>query len=197
MQLSHSIVLGAASMAVVWTGVLVCIDLPMAWRVLRPKALVWRNLLRRLEWRTQGLLLKLSFPLGLTMLLVSLNGNIPRYLLEHHHGEAELGVFAALAYLLVAGSTVVNALGQASSPRLAQYFSKSDPRGVKRLLYPLVGIGGLLGGLGVAVAILAGAPILHLLYGPEYAAFSEVLVLVMVGAGLSFVSSLIPAISSR
>ena len=41
------------------------------------------------------------------------------YFIERYWGKRELGIFAALAYLIVAGNTVVSALGQSASPRLA------------------------------------------------------------------------------
>ena len=72
---------------------------------------------------TQRRLIRLAFPLGLTAMLASLNTNIPRYLLENYFGEGMLGLFTAMAYLLVAGNAVVGALGQSASPRLAKYFA--------------------------------------------------------------------------
>src|SRR5690606_37973367 len=41
------------------------------------------------------LLLRSALPLGGTMMLVSLNGQIPRYFLEGSAGRAEPGIFAA------------------------------------------------------------------------------------------------------
>jgi O-antigen/teichoic acid export membrane protein len=41
-------------------------------------------------------------PLGVVAALVLLNTNIPRYFIERYLGEWELGIFAALAYIMVA-----------------------------------------------------------------------------------------------
>jgi O-antigen/teichoic acid export membrane protein len=53
----------------------------------------------------------------------------------------------------------------------------------------LAGFGAVLGAAGVVVAIVAGPQILALLYGPAYAAESDLLVWTMVTAGAGYVAS--------
>ena len=60
-----------------------------------------------------------ALPVGLVLMLISLSVNVPRYFISHHHGQRELGVYSAIANLMVAGTMVMTALGQAASPRLA------------------------------------------------------------------------------
>ncbi len=55
-------------------------------------------------------------------MMISFNFNIPRYFIAYYLGEAELGIFTAVSYIVHAGSLVMVALGQAVSPRLAKYF---------------------------------------------------------------------------
>jgi O-antigen/teichoic acid export membrane protein len=124
-----------------------------------------------------------------TLMLISLNTNIPRYFVERYLGEHELGIFAAMAYLMVVGTTVVGALGQSASPRLAKYYAAGNVQAFRGLLLKLVGIGAVLGAGGVLVALVAGREILTLLYGPEYARV-DVFVWVMVAAGIWYASSL-------
>ncbi len=123
------------------------------------------------------------------MMLISLNTNIPRYFIERYLGERELGVFAAIAYLMVAGNMVVSALGQSASPRLAKYYAAENSTAFRTLLLKLVGIGALLGGAAVLVALVAGREILTLLYQPEYAKQADLFVWLMVAAGIGYVSS--------
>jgi O-antigen/teichoic acid export membrane protein len=104
-------------------------------------------------------------------------------------GEYELGIFAAMAYLMVAGNTVAIALGQSTSPRLAKYYTVRNSLAFRTLLLKLVGIGGLLGGAGVLVAFVAGREILALLYRPEYAEHYNVFVMLMVAAGVNYVAT--------
>ena len=55
-----------------------------------------------------------ALPLTLAGLLISLNTNLPRYFIEIHLGEASLGIFSAMAYLIVAGGMLITSLGQAA-----------------------------------------------------------------------------------
>ena len=124
-------------------------------------------------------------------MLISLNANIPRYFIEHYRGERELGIFAALAYLMVAGNTVVGALGQSASPRLARYYAEG-------IAGPFVGccssssaLGAGIGAVGLLVALVAGREILTILYKPEYADHADLFAWLMVAAAVSYVASLL------
>ena len=147
------------------------------------------SLYPRWHVKTLNKLVWLSLPLGLVMMLIALNGNIPQYFIEHYWGEGELGVFAAIAYLMVAGNMVVNALGQSASPRLAKYYAAGNRRAFRSLLVKLVGIGAILGVGAILVALVAGREILTLLYSPEYAQQKDLFVWLMVAAGLGYISS--------
>lgn len=143
----------------------------------------------RWDLRTLARLAWLALPLGFVMMLISLNTNIPRYFLERYLGERELGIFAAMAYIVVAGTTVVSALGQSISPRLAKYYAHGNVGAYGRLLLKALGIGAVLGVVGVLVALLAGRPLLTLLYRPEFAGRVDVFVWIMLAAGLGYVAS--------
>lgn len=129
-----------------------------------------------------------AFPLGIVTLLISLNTNIPRYFIEGQLGTSALGIFAALAYLVVAGNMVIMALGQSASPRLARYYAAADYKAFRTLLLKLVGFGALIGVAAVVGALLLGRPAITLLYGAEYAR-QDLLVLLMIVAGLSYIAS--------
>jgi O-antigen/teichoic acid export membrane protein len=141
-----------------------------------------RGRMRRLAW--------LSLPLGVVTVLISLNTNIPRYFVEHYLGEAALGYFAALAYVMVAGYTVMNALGQSATPRLARYY-QSNRAAFKRLLAKMMLVAAAVGAAGILVAVLWGRPLLALLYRPDYAEYHGLFILLMVSAGLSYVGSML------
>lgn len=143
----------------------------------------------RWSLRTMAALAWLALPLGFAMMLISLNANIPRYVLERALGERELGIFAAMAYVVVGGTTVVGALGQSMSPRLAKYYACGDAGAYGRLLLKSLGIGAALGVAGVLVALFAGRPLLALLYRPEYAERADVFAWIMVAAGVGYVAS--------
>ncbi|GAB4180529.1 MAG: lipopolysaccharide biosynthesis protein [Coleofasciculaceae cyanobacterium] len=188
--LTGQVLWGVVGLAVAWSVVLVGFDIrsgalmlgsisnPIA-TALRPR---WQmKTLRKLVW--------IALPLGFVMMLLSLNTNIPNYLIERYLGERELGVFAAIAYLMVAGSMVVSALGESASPRLAKYYEAGNNAAFRTLLLKMVGISVLLGGAGVLVAAIGGRQLLTLIYRPEYAEHADLFVWLMVVAGIGYVSS--------
>jgi O-antigen/teichoic acid export membrane protein len=169
-------------LALSWLATLVAYDIPTGVRfgaacTLQARAAVL--------WRLAGL----ALPLGIVMMLISLNANIPRYLIEHELGTRELGVFAALSYVIVVGTTVVSAIGQSASPRLSKLYAAGDMGRFRGLLLKLVALGGALGVAGVALAAVAGGSLLRLLYTAEYAAHSDLLTALMGAAAVTYLVS--------
>lgn len=124
-------------------------------------------------------LARTAVPLGLVAMIGAYATNAPRYFVEHHGGERELGLFSAIANLMLVGSTLMTALGQAMLPRLSHAFLARDREALERLTRMLVGVAIALGLAGLAVALVAGKPVLGLVYTSEYAAHADLLVVVM------------------
>lgn len=139
------------------------------------------SVLRRLAW--------LALPLGFATMFISINALIPRYYIERYAGERELGIFAAMAYLIVVGEKVINAAGQSAFPRLGQYYSQRDTTAFRALLLKLMDLAALLAAGGICAALWFGRELLALLYRAEYAERADVLVWVMVAAGISYFAS--------
>ncbi len=138
-------------------------------------------------WRLTGF----ALPLGFVAALNSLNTNIPRYLTEQYLGERELGIFAALAYIMVSARLVSGALGNSASPRLSRFFAEGNRAEFNKLLFRLVLFGFSAGAIGVLASLVAGRWILSLLYTPEYAEYTTLFVWVMVATGLGYVTSIL------
>jgi O-antigen/teichoic acid export membrane protein len=147
-------------------------------------------LLPRWNPKTQASLLSTSITLGVIAMLVSLLPNIPRYFIQGSLGERALGIFTATAFLVSSGSLIVNAMGQSAFVRLAKHYGAGDVAGFNSLLLKLVGIAGALGLAGIGVAVLFGHMLLTLLYRPEYAEHTDVLIAMMVGGAVTYVSGL-------
>ena len=130
----------------------------------------------------QFAILRTALPLGIVLMLVTLNSNLPRYAIEHNFGTRGLGAFAAAASFLTAGNTVVNALGQSATPRLARHFAAGDSGGFRGLTLRLIAISAALGAAGIAGALLIGGPLLRIAYRAEFAQYNYLLVAVMVAA---------------
>lgn len=175
-----SLELALCGMAVSWLGVLVFYDLRWVRKLLGPSerlVLFHKDCLRRL--------LGLSLPLGLVYALIQLNINIPRYFLQHFRGAADLGIFASLAYPVVALNLVVYALGQSATTRLSRMYAQGDLRSFKSVIRKLVVVGSVCMGAAIPFTLWLGRPILTLLYRPEYAEDVGVLAILVAGAGLS------------
>lgn len=138
--------------------------------------------LARLAW--------MSAPAGGTQLLARLHTNLPRYVVQYFMGEFALGIYGAVSSLAVAGRTFIGALGQASAPRLVQYYVKGDRKAFIGLLANMsLGIGAL-GAVATLAMVVLGRPILHLLYHkPEITAAAPIAAWVMFAAALSYLDA--------
>jgi O-antigen/teichoic acid export membrane protein len=197
-HISGTVLGGTIGLVVAWALVLIFYDIPNGITILRAVsahqntaqiAHSTHRLQPRFNFSVLRNLVGISLPLGVVMMLISLNANIPRYFIEHHLGERELGIFSALSYLMVAGTIVVSALGQSASPRLAKYYAAGRSKDFQSLLFKLVVMGTVLGAASVSIAAIAGEQVLAILYRPEYAKHGYLFVLLMVAAGIGYIAS--------
>lgn len=128
----------------------------------------------------------LALPLGVSVSAGAVAVNMPRYFIQIYEGIAALGIFASLAYVLTVSSTIIGALAQAASPRLANLFETGNRASFKTTLGHLVAFGVGIGFVGVGATVLLGAPALRLIFGEEYSAHADVLVVLMVAAGAQY-----------
>jgi len=180
---TRSLVAGAAALAAVWLCLMLTYDLRSCHVLHRGRIIIHANMAVLVK------LALLALPLGIVMLLISLNTNIPRYLIEHYLGERDLGFFAAIAYIMVSGGTVVSALGQSAVPRLAKYYAAGDREAFVRLLCRLLLTGLLIGATGFAVVLVAGRSVLSALYTPDYARHATVFTMVAIASCVIYIAS--------
>lgn len=180
---TSNVAVGVAAMVLIWALSQAVFEWPCAFWVLGRRQLVdlmprWNlSTMRQLAWR--------ALPLGFVMMLSSLFVNIPRYMIERSFGEATLGIYSAIAYLIVAGGTINNALGQAASPRLARIYAQGDRHAFFQLLAKLMGAGLLVGGGGILASLVAGPELLALVYGTGYADYSDLLIWIMIASAVA------------
>lgn len=181
-RLTGSLVWGALVMAVAWLLVLLLYDLRLASTLIPTARPIW-------EPRALFDLAYLALPVGIATMLLSLNANIPRYYVERFLGETELGLYAAAAYVTVALGTVVNALGQSMSPRLARFYAEGEKDQFTKLLSQFLALGVGLGIGFAAVAALFGREILTLLYQPAYGSGADILLWLSIVTTVSIAAS--------
>jgi len=132
-------------------------------------------------------LTRIALPLAAVAVIDSLNVNVPRYMIQYHLGESGVGHFSAIAYAMVVGSTAINAIGHTVMPRLAGYYN-TNIKAYLKLLSKTVLMGTGLALAGIAVAVLFGEELLRILYTAEYAGFHNVLIWMMVAAGIWYIA---------
>ncbi|GGL98432.1 lipopolysaccharide biosynthesis protein [Deinococcus aerophilus] len=176
-----SVVWGTFGVAVAGGLVLAFYDLPRA-RRLTQGAAWWTR-------RVPAALPRLAWPLGAVVGLVSLGSALPRLFIERELGSGPLGVYSALAYVTVAGSVVIVALGTALTTRLSQLFAAGQRRAFVRLTLVLTAAAAAVGGALVLLAALAGEPLLRALYGPAYAGQNGVFLWLNLSGALSYLAS--------
>jgi len=197
--LTGSVFWAVIALAVSWLTVLVLYDMPNGAFILTstggesPDAGSRNGSDLRPRWKfdTLARLAMVSLPLGVVMLLGSLNANIPRYIIESRLGERELGFFTAMAYVIVAGTTVMNATWESASPKLAKHFADGDRGSFIRLILRLTALGTLMGAGGILIAAGAGRPVLSILYGPEYSQQLDVFLWLMIFAAVQYTGGIL------
>ena len=195
LTLGKSLLWGVIGLAAAWFLVLIFYDLPILRKMILPVVLSDlpgeknTGVLPKWDLRKIYQLGRVTLPLGIATSLISLNMNIPRYLLERNFGEHYLGIFAALAYPLTAGTIIINSLGQTATPRLAKFFKEKDVRRFTLLLLQLTGIGFIMGLIYIIAVRFFGQQLLSFIYKPEYAKYMNEFLWMSFAAGIEFTFS--------
>ena len=197
--LTKSLLWGVVGFSLAMAITFFCYDLPNGSRITKallargesPSGATTRSISLKPEWNVSTLvrLMWLSLPMGFVMLTISLNANIPRYMIDHYVGSYDLGVFASIAYLGFAGTMVVTAVGQSASPRLAKYHASGDTAAYCRLVWQLLGINAFIGIGIILLMALAGGPILGLLYGSDFVQYADLTVFLLLPVAVMYLAS--------
>jgi O-antigen/teichoic acid export membrane protein len=180
----RNLAISVAAMCGVWLAVLLLYDVPNVRALIGlhvPFLTFDRRELRRLAM--------LGLPLGWVATFATLSVNIPRYFLQHYLGLADQGIYASLAYLVVAINLVVAALSVSVTTRLARLFADGDHRQFVRLLTKLSMLGVLTAAVGVPLTFFVGRPLLTVLYRREYADHVGLLALFVGIAGVGTIGT--------
>ena len=189
--LTGNLALSLVANAVAWLLTVAFFDWPhLAVMIRQAGELTWKP---RWTRKTVRDLIWLAAPLGVVMMLLSLRNTIPRTFLERAFGEDQLGVFSAMAYLVIAGSTVILALSQSSLARLSRYYAEGQRDAFRSTIVKLLGFGVLIGLGGVLVAAVFGEFLLGILYSSEYARHNDVFVVIMIGGAVLYLGNLLGA----
>ncbi len=183
LYITHRLVFGVTAMMLVWLLLLAAYDSRAArFCALGDGRPVW-------DHRALSGLVRLAAPLGVTMMLISLNANLPRYFMQHYQGTRQLGLFSALATIQSAGMLVVMALGNAVLPRLARHYHNNDWRRFKQTFLFFLLIAGGLGAATLVPVLAAGDRLIGLVFGREYAGQNQTFIWLALAAAVSYLVS--------
>jgi len=193
---SHSALLALTGLLIAWVAVLILFDIPVARSILRSRDLKSYPINAQSKMfdvvLDRRLLTSLFFeaaPLGVVIFLLTIQVQIPRYVVAGFLHTRELGLFSAAAYITFIGSTLANALGAPACVRLAKYHATGERSAFLKLMKELILVAAALGTAGILVSTFAGARILALLYTDEYSRMAGVLTILCVGSALSYFAS--------
>jgi O-antigen/teichoic acid export membrane protein len=117
-----------------------------------------------------------------------LNASIPNFFIKSALGERDVGIFAALGFLVSVGNMAVVSLGQSAYTRLAKWYTTGNLALFSSLLGKLLAFGAAIGALGMIISELAGREILTILFRPEYAQRADLLPWLMAAGGVLFMA---------
>jgi O-antigen/teichoic acid export membrane protein len=188
---TRSVVWGIAGVAVARAIVLFGYDACERTHVLRrqPKWFLPNgDLAPRFNAGEQRQLLWRSLPLGIVVLLTTLNSSIPSFFIKHGIGERDLGIFSALGLTISVGNMAVISLGQSAFTRLSRAYASGNITAFGSLLVVLLTCGAGLGVCGMLISKFAGREILTLLFRPEYAERADLLPWIMAAGAVLFMA---------
>ncbi len=193
---SHSAPLALAGLVVGWASVFILFDIPAARILVRQRersactlGRIADTLRPVLDRRRLTPLCLEAAPLGVVAFLLTIQVQIPRYIVAGLLHTRELGLFSAAAYLTFIGAMLVNALGAPACVRLAQYHVAEERSAFRQLMTKLLLVAAALGVAGILVSAFVGDRILALLYTNEYSRMAGVLTVLCAGSALSYVAS--------
>jgi O-antigen/teichoic acid export membrane protein len=189
--LTRSVVWGIAGVAAARAVVLFGYDTREQTHVLRKQTkwfLLNGELAPRFDASEQRKLLWRSLPLGIVVLLTTLNSSIPSFFIKHGIGERDLGIFSAVGLTISVGNMAVVSLGQSAFTRLSRAYAGGNVTAFASLLFVLLTCGAGLGVCGMLISKFGGREILTLLFRPEYAERADLLPWIMAAGAVLFMA---------
>jgi O-antigen/teichoic acid export membrane protein len=142
------------------------------------------------EWRPRFDVVRLArlarevIPLGVAGTFSAIQISAPRYALAAHRSKDELGLFGQLSALLLLGSLVVSAAGQAITAQLARSVVERQWEQLRATISRLLLFGFSMSVFVTAVCVTAGSAILKIVFGAAASKQSGALVVLAVSFGL-------------
>lgn len=179
------VAVGVAFLAqfVVWTSVALARDYPSASRIAAGKVVRPSG-----DWRRIAILARETAPLGMSFALGALLNSLPRLFVERMIGLSAVGVLTIVTYFQQAGSIMISAISQPLINRFARLRYSGDVRALRRTQLALLVLVGGCSIAGIIFVALAGEWLLWLVFGPELASASDLLLLIALALSAKLLS---------
>jgi O-antigen/teichoic acid export membrane protein len=138
-----------------------------------------------------GKIALITLPLAISQLFVSVIGNVPQYFIQKDLGVRELGLYAAVTYLVNIGRAGIMAAGFAASPYLAKAYSQGRYLEYRNTVVKLAIISLILAVASPILAALIGRKAITILFTSEYAQRTSLIVLILFAGGLRYLTTMI------
>ena len=192
MKKYHELIYACVSIVVTWGCILMLYDIKQMKKIINAKNI---NLtIEKLQYSECLKLICYSFPLGIVMMIMSVNFNLPKYFIKTMLSEKELGIYSALVYFSVVGLTVIRAISNSVNTKLAKVYNEKDIVKFKNLLINLIVFILFLGLICVLSSIVFGEKILAIFYTIEYSKSKNIFIMIMIASVFMFYSSLLESI---
>ena len=130
----------------------------------------------------------IALPLGISVMLVALQSNIPRFFLEKNYSLELVGVFSVFYYFVIVGGIVVNSVCQFLSPKFSIYYKENERKKLLNIAGQAWIIAFFLGISGLLISVFFGDFFVKVIYGEDYLPYINVLNIVMVAGLFTYLS---------
>lgn len=120
-----------------------------------------------------------ALPLGVVMLVLSLNTNSLKYYVEYFLGTKVQGIYSSLTYVIVLGTFVLSATAQTILPRLGKYYNENKLVEFKSIAIRFIFISILLGIISYVGSLLFSEIILKILFSNSFLEYTYLFKLIM------------------
>lgn len=189
---TRDVVYACLSLPVSWLVLLLFYDQPMAWKLLNKNKSDLFSLTSLMPKDQKKIhsgyitLIQTAIVLAPTALVGSMFANVTRYMIGATLGDAQLGIYAAIAYIGVAGQVVAASLVQPIMPDLAASYQDGNYTAFYKNYRYLLAVALFLGVGGCGFVVLFGDMFLLTVYGSEYSDRSSVFLLAMISASIAY-----------
>lgn len=130
-----------------------------------------------------------GLPLGIVLLIISLNANVSKYFLESYCGTEIQAVYSSISYILVLGLFVLDSLGQSFVPRMSKYFYGGKFYQFKKLFFTFISLSIIIGFILYFLSLFYGKEGLRFLFNEKISQYSEFLSWYLLVSILTFIAS--------